>query len=154
MKTSMYSISQAAKRTGLSVDTLRYYDREGLLPFLHKGNRGKRYFNETDFEWLLVVDCLKKTGLTIQEIRGYVELCLQGDATLEQRHQLFLQRREALLEQMGRLEEALYRVDFKCWYYRTALDAGTESALLQGDNPLKSCFLAYGRYRNSLPDAG
>ena len=147
-----YSISEAAEFAGLSVDTLRYYDKEGLLPFLHRTSSGVRRFTSTDFEWLLVVDCLKKTGLSIQEIRQYAELCLQGDSTLGTRHELFLARREALLAQMRKMEEALYRVDFKCWYYQTALDAGTESVLLKGDNPLKSCFLAYGQYRDSLTE--
>ena len=69
-----YSISEAAKQMGVSVHTLRYYDKEGLLPFVERVN-GRRVFKDSDFSWLKIISCLKNTGMPLKEIRRYMELC-------------------------------------------------------------------------------
>lgn len=64
---------------------LRYYDKEGLLPFVERSSGGIRMFRETDIEWLQVIGCMKKAGMSIRDIRRYIELAMQGDDTIETR---------------------------------------------------------------------
>ena len=70
----VYTVGEAAKRLGLSPSTLRYYDKEGLLPFVERSSGGIRMFQEKDFEWLQVIECMKKAGMPIKDIRQYLEL--------------------------------------------------------------------------------
>lgn len=74
-----YTISEIAEKMGVSVFTLRFYDKEGLLPFVERIN-GRRVFKDEDFAWLRVISCLKTTGMPIREIREYIALCSGGDA--------------------------------------------------------------------------
>ena len=69
-----YTIGEMAKRLGVPASTLRYYDKEGLLPFVERSAGGIRVFRESDFEWLRIIECLKKTGMSIKNIREYIEL--------------------------------------------------------------------------------
>ena len=120
-----YSINQAASIIGLSAHTLRYYDKEGLLPFLERDESGFRDFKDSDIEWLEIIECLKQSGMTIKEMKAFADLHLMGDSTLQQRYNLFLDRKKQLLEQMNELQSALDKNDFQCWYFEKALEAGT-----------------------------
>ena len=80
----VYTISETAKRLNIAASTLRYYDKEGLLPFVERSNGGIRIFKDEDFEWLGIVECLKKTGMPIKEIKEFVDWCVAGDATIDQ----------------------------------------------------------------------
>ena len=121
MKT--YTIGQAARRMNVSVDTLRYYDREGLLPFVERSENGYRVFREEDFAWLEMIACLKATGLELREIRVFIRWSMEGEATLPKRLDLFLSRREEVLRQMQALERCLAKIDYKIGLYRQALAA-------------------------------
>ena len=81
-----YSIGQVAKKLGLTAHTLRYYDKEGLLPFVRKGSSGARVFEDEDVDWLIIIECLKGTGMQLKDIKKYMDLCQQGDATVGERH--------------------------------------------------------------------
>ena len=124
-----YTVGEMAKRLNVPASTLRYYEKEGLLPSLERTKGGQRIFQDADYRTLLVIDCLKKSGLTIPEIRDFIRLSLEGDATIGQRLELFRARREAVLRQMEELREILAMLDFKCWYYETALEQGGEQAV-------------------------
>lgn len=87
-----YTIGQAAQKANLSPSTLRYYDKEGLLPFLLRSENGIRMFTDTDLEILTIIDCLKKTGMSIKEIKHFMELASQGDSTISERLALIQQR--------------------------------------------------------------
>ncbi|GBR75705.1 transcriptional regulator MerR family [Candidatus Termititenax persephonae] len=121
----MYTISAAAAKIGLTAHTLRYYDKEGLLPFVNKSASGARLFKETDFEWLAIIECLKQTGLPLQKIKQFIDWAMQGDTTLKQRYKLFLERKAEVEKQIQTLRQARQKILYKCWYYRTALAAGT-----------------------------
>lgn len=84
-----YSIGQVAKKLGLTAHTLRYYDKEGLLPFVRKGSSGARVFEDEDVDWLIIIECLKGTGMQLKDIKKYMDLCQQGDATVGERLELF-----------------------------------------------------------------
>ena len=121
----VYTVGEMAKLLGITASTLRYYDKEGLLPFVERSSGGIRMFQESDFEWLQVIGCMKKAGMSIKDIRQYIEMALQGDDTIGLRLAMFRHQQEALKQQMEELQRTMQMVDYKCWYYETALKAGT-----------------------------
>lgn len=124
MKT--YSISEVAKALNLTVYTLRYYDKEGLMPFVERTHSGIRVFKETDIDALKIIECLKATGMPIKEIKHFIDWCSDGDSTLQQRSNMFLERKAIVEAQMEELKKTMEVIEHKCLYYRTALEAGTE----------------------------
>lgn len=121
-----YSISEVAKELNLTVYTLRYYDKEGLLPFVERTASGTRLFKESDIGALKVIECLKSTGMPIKEIKSFIDWCSDGDSTLQQRYDMFLERKSSVEAQMEELKKTMEHIEHKCSYYKTALDAGTE----------------------------
>lgn len=81
----LYTIGEMAKRLEVAPSTLRYYDKEGLLPFVERSVGGVRMFKDSDFEWLRVIECLKKTGMSLADIKHFIELSMQGDSTVNER---------------------------------------------------------------------
>ena len=124
-----YTIGEAAQRMHLSAPTLRYYDKEGLLPFVDRSAGGARMFKESDFEWLRLIECLKSTGLPIRDIKQFIDWYMEGDTTLPQRRDMFYERRRAVEAQIEALQATLDMIDYKCWYYDTAVAAGSSRAL-------------------------
>lgn len=124
MKT--YSISEVAKELNLTVYTLRYYDKEGLMPFVERKPNGTRLFKESDIGALRVIECLKSTGMPIKEIKTFINWCSEGDSTLQQRYAMFMDRKAHVEAQMEELKKTMEVIEHKCLYYKTALDAGTE----------------------------
>lgn len=121
----MYTVGEMAKLLKVAPSTLRYYDKEGLLPFVERSSGGMRMFQEKDYEWLQVINCLKKAGMPIKDIKDFIDLAMRGDETIEERLQLFLKQRELVEAQMAELQETLDTLNFKCWYYETAKLAET-----------------------------
>jgi DNA-binding transcriptional MerR regulator len=124
MKT--YSISEVANELNLTVYTLRYYDKEGLMPFVERTPSGTRLFKESDIGALKVIECLKATGMPIKEIKNFIDWCSDGDSTLQQRYDMFVERKAIVEAQMEELKKTMALIEHKCLYYKTALDAGTE----------------------------
>ncbi len=122
-----YSIGEVAEKVNLSKSTIRYYDKEGLLPFIERRESGIRMFAESDISMLVVIECLKTTGLSIKDIKKFSDWCLKGDLTLKERYELFLERKQNVEEQIVELQKSLDLIEHKCWYYKTALEVGTES---------------------------
>lgn len=118
----MYTIGQVSKMTNLSVPTLRYYDDEELLINIKRDNNGNRLFDEKDLNTIKLINCLKQTGLTIKEIKAFIELCKKGNDTLEQRLNFFLNQEKKINEEIEKLNKCLALVKFKQWYYSTALE--------------------------------
>lgn len=123
-----YSIGQVAKQFNLSVSTLRYYDKEGLFPALER-NSGIRRFSEQDLETLRVIECLKKSGLEIKTIRQFMQWCVLGSETYQQRHQLFLAQQKKVEEELKHLKRVHDMLTFKCWYYEQLLAGEKETDL-------------------------
>ena len=120
-----YSIGEMAEMLGLPASTLRYYDKEGLLPFVERTSGGIRVFKDSDYEWLKIIECMKNAGMPLKSIRTYIELALKGNETIHERLELFRKQRALLQEQMAALQRTLDTLDYKCWYYETAEAAGT-----------------------------
>lgn len=121
----VYTIGETAKRLNIAASTLRYYDKEGLLPFVERSNGGIRIFKDEDFEWLGIIECLKKTGMPIKEIKEFVDWCVAGDATIDQRLALIKEQQEAVERQIQAMQENLKMLSYKRWYYETAKQAGS-----------------------------
>lgn len=121
----LYTVGEMAKRMGVAASTLRYYDKEGLLPFVERSESGIRVFKESDYEWLQVIECLKKTGMQLKDIRTFILMVMEGDNTIDARLQLIIRQREAVEQQIADLQETLAILDFKKWYYEMAKAHGT-----------------------------
>ena len=124
----MYSIGQVSEMFGIPVSTLRYYDKEGLFPNLERSGSTRR-FGEGELELLRVIDCLKKTGLEIRDIKRFVDMVQEGPSTYAARKELFEARKVQAEEEIERMQKALAMVKFKCWYYETAKKDGGEERL-------------------------
>lgn len=123
-----YTISEAARRMGVAPSTLRYYDKEGLLPNLKRKN-GQRVFDENDLRLLTLLSCLKNTGMPLKQIRKYVDMVQKGDKTIPERYELIKEQRQFILDQMEQLKYYLSELDFKDWFYRTAIKNGTTKGI-------------------------
>ena len=120
-----YTIGEMAKIINVAPSTLRYYDKEGLLPFVERTEGGIRMFKESDYEGLTIINCLKNSGMPLKDIKVFLEMVNQGDASIEQRLELIEKQRGRVLQQMEDLQQILKILDFKVWYYYTAKEAGT-----------------------------
>ena len=123
----MYSMKEVSEKLNLPASTIRYYDKQGMLPNMQRTESGYRSFSEKDIGMLNMIECLKRTNMPIRDIQQFIVWVQQGDATLQQRYDMFVERRESVQEQIAQLQKALEFIEYKCWYYSTALEAGTEA---------------------------
>ena len=150
----VYTVGEMAKLLRVTASTLRYYDKEGLLPFVERSSGGIRMFQETDFEWLQIISCMKKAGMSIRDIRQYIELAMQGDDTIVLRLQMFHRQRDALRAQIAEMERTLETVEYKCWFYETAQAAGTVNVPKDmPDDEVPKRFRAIRQELQSIPNA-
>ncbi|MGX4763496.1 MerR family transcriptional regulator [Holzapfeliella sp. JNUCC 72] len=133
----MYTIGEVSKLFGIPISTLRFYDKEGLFPYIQRVS-GIRRFSETELETLRVINCLKRSGLEIKDINQFMKWCEQGNDTLLNRKQLFEKQKKAVEEELAKLTEVYNMIQFKCWYYGEALKYNNEdlaSAKIPHDLP-------------------
>ena len=109
-----------AKILHVAPSTLRYYDKEGLLPFAERSSGGIRLFKDSDFEWLSMIECIKQTGMPMT----FIDLCMAGDSTISERLNLIRRQQKVVHAQMAQLQSTLDMLDYKAWYYLTAQQAG------------------------------
>ncbi len=112
------SPAEMSERTGVSIDTLRYYEREGLVQNVTRAENGHRRYSENDVLWIGVLRCLRATGMTMEQLRHYCELGAQGVTTIPERRQLLTDHRAVVEQQVAELNEALALIDHKLEYYR------------------------------------
>lgn len=121
----MYTIGQVSEMFHLPISTLRYYDKQGFFPNLErKGNI--RYFSDDELAAIRVIECLKRSGLEIKDIQLFFKWVSEGSASYGNRKQLFETRKAAVKEEIKQLERTLAMLEFKCWYYDTAIADGNE----------------------------
>lgn len=124
----MYTIGQVSEMFHLPVSTLRYYDKEGLFPEL-KRTSGIRRFSEKELETLRVIECLKKSGMEIKDIKQFMQWCSEGCQTYPKRREFFLKQKDAVETEIKKLEKTLDMIRFKCWYYEQAIKDGNEDGI-------------------------
>jgi len=126
----MYTIGQVSERFGLPISTLRYYDKQGLFPEM-KRTSGIRQFSDRELEALRVIECLKKSGLEIKDIKQFMDWCTEGPSSYPQRKALFENQRKTVEAEIEHLNKVLDMIKFKCWYYEQALQDGSEDRVRQ-----------------------
>lgn len=124
-----YSIGEVANNTGIAISTLRYYDREGMFPNIGRSNGGIRVFSDIEIDTIRVIECLKSSGMSIKEIKEFLLWCQDGDNSLQKRRDMFHNRFEEVQKQMEALQKTINMLRYKCWYYDTAVAAGTEAGV-------------------------
>ena len=110
-------ISDIAKKTGLSIHTLRYYEQIGLLKNIHRNQSGRRVYTQLDLDWLEWIKRLKSTGMPLEQMQEFAQLRLEGDQTLKQRQLLLMQHSQKLKQEIQRLNQELDIVDYKIEFY-------------------------------------
>ena len=124
----MYTIGEVSEMFGLPVSTLRYYDKQGLFPNMERVS-GIRKFSEAEIEALRVIECLKKAGMEIRDIRQFMDWCVGGPSTYPQRKAMFEDRKAHMEAEIAHMNRALDMLKFKCWYYEQAIRDGNEEKL-------------------------
>lgn len=124
-----YSIGEVSTLFNLPISTLRYYDKEGLFLELNRSSTGIRKFNEGSLETLRMIECLKKAGAEIKDIKEFIQWCKEGPSSYTKRKEMFLRRKAIIEQEIKQLNQVLAMLDFKCWYYDTAIADGNEDRL-------------------------
>ncbi len=119
-----YSIGEISQRLDIAPSALRYYEKEGLLPFVERSDSGIRQFTDIDLEWLIIIDSLKKTGMPLKEIKDFVKMFKERDTTIARRLEIVLRHRAVIQQQVAKLNEIIKVLDFKEQYYLNALNEG------------------------------
>nr|WP_307999545.1 MerR family transcriptional regulator [uncultured Merdimonas sp.] len=121
-----YTIGQVSRMFDLPISTLRYYDKEGLFPDMQRSS-GIRKFSEKELEALRVIECLKKSGMEIRDIKQFMKWCTEGSSTYPERLELFVRQKAAVEAEIKRLNRVLDMISYKCWYYEEAIKDGNEA---------------------------
>jgi len=114
-----YTINQVATMFDISAYTIRFYDKEGLLPFVSRNKSGNREFTESDLNLFKIIYCLKSTGMQIKDIKKYIDLCMEGTDTIDIREKLLIEHRKGIIQQMDALKENLSLIDAKIEIYKS-----------------------------------
>lgn len=117
----MYTMMQVCKETGLTYQTLKYYCNEGLVPNVKRDKNNRRVFDERDVKWIKDLVCLKKCDMSIQEMKKYLDFCLQGPSTIPQRKEMLARKKEALLSSIEELKGCVDYIDWKQDFYDDVL---------------------------------
>ncbi|EOS37719.1 MerR family transcriptional regulator [Lachnospiraceae bacterium 29-91] len=117
----MYTMMQVCRELDMTYQTLKYYCNEGLVPNVKRDGNNRRIFDEKDMKWIKDLTCLKKCGMSILEMKEYLELCLQGESTIMQRKKMLTKKREALLGSIKELEDSVDYIDWKQNFYDEVL---------------------------------
>ena len=117
----VYTMMQACKQTNMTYQTLKFYCNEGLVPNVKRDKNNRRVFDERDIAWISSLICLKKCCMSIQEMKEYLAMCLQGEETIPQRKEMLARKQEALRESVKELEDSIAYIDWKQNFYDDVL---------------------------------
>mgnify|MGYP000358807741 FL=1 len=121
------TIKEVSEKFGISQDTLRYYERVGLIPPVTRTTNGNRDYQESDLGWVENAVCMRNAGVPIEALIEYVKLYQMGDTTFEARRQLLQEQYDALQEQKEQIEETMKRLAYKVSRYEKAVQTGVLS---------------------------
>ena len=124
------TIAEVSSKYGLSADTLRYYEKIGLLPAVQRTNGGIRDYQESDCNWIQFIKCMRSAGLSVEALRDYVQLFQQGESTLQERKALLMEQRQLLAARIEELNNTLKKLDDKIEGYEQNV-VPCENMLLQ-----------------------
>ena len=118
----MYTMMQVCREADMTYQTLKFYCNEGLVPNVKRDANNRRVFDERDVRWIKDLACLKRCGMSIQEMREYLALCLQGESTIPERKRVLEKKQEALRGQIRELQDSIDYIDFKQQFYDDVLE--------------------------------
>ena len=118
---TMYTMMQVCRQLDMTYQTLKFYCNEGLVPNVIRDSNNRRIFDERDVKWIKYLTCLKRCGMSIQEMKEYLELCLQGKSTIISRKEMLAKKQEALRIAIKELEESVAYIDWKQNFYDVVL---------------------------------
>jgi DNA-binding transcriptional MerR regulator len=114
-------IAEVSERYGISLDTLRYYERIGLIPPVNRNKSGIRDYSEIDLKWIEFIKCMRSAGLPIEVLVEYVGLVQQGDSTINARKEILKEQREQLVANIREMQKTLDMLDYKIEVYENAV---------------------------------
>lgn len=117
----IYTMMQVCRELNMTYQTLKYYCNEGLIPDVKRDENNRRIFDERNVKWIKDLSCLKRCGMSIQEMKEYLELCLQGESTIMQRKELLTKKQDSLRRTIKDLEESIAYIDWKQNFYDEVL---------------------------------
>ena len=117
----LYTMMQTCRETNLTYQALKFYCNEGLVPNVKRDKNNRRVFDERDVAWINSLTCLKKCGMSIQEMKEYLAMCLQGPSSIPQRKIMLAQKQEELRKSIQELEESVAYIDWKQNFYDDVL---------------------------------
>lgn len=124
-----YTVHDITKKTGLTPYTIRFYAKEGLFPNIPRNENGVRLFGSQELHWIYLIEHLKRTGMSIKEIKQYIDWVSQGNTTIKNRLDFFKQKRKDVEQQVLQLNKTLDFIIYKEWEYTKAFEAGTTSVI-------------------------
>lgn len=122
----MYTMKDACRETGMTYETLKFYCNEGLVPNVKRDTLNRRVFDDRDIAWIKSLTCLKNCGLSIREMKAYIDLCLLGEKSIPERKLILAQKRKQLLAQMAVVQESIDYIDHKQTFYENVLCGKTK----------------------------
>ena len=117
----MYTMMQACREADMTYQTLKFYCNEGLVPNVKRDVNNRRVFDERDVKCIKDLTCLKRCGMSIQEMREYLQLCLEGEGTIPERKRVLEKKQAALREQIRELQDSIDYIDYKQQFYDDVL---------------------------------
>ena len=122
----LFTMMEACREAGMTYQTLKFYCNQGLVPNVKRDKNNRRVFDERDLEWVKSLTCLKKCGMSIAEMREYLDLCLDGETSIPERKVMLAEKRERLVEQMAEIQGSIAYIDWKQGFYDDVLAGRTE----------------------------
>ena len=117
----MYTIKDVAEKMDISEHTLRFWAKSGFFPFVKRNQNNIRQFSDNDLEWVKIVKCLRSVGTENKAIKRYIDLCIVGDSTIEERYKIILDTKEKALMQMDELKKQLAILEYKENFYNNLI---------------------------------
>ena len=118
----MYTMKQTCGEVGMNYETLKFYCNEGLIPNVKRNKNNHRIFDENDIEWIKNLTCLKNCGMTINDMKIYINLCLEGESTILERKTILDSQKHVILDKIKKLQESVNYINQKQQFYDDVLD--------------------------------
>ena len=122
----MYTMKEVCRETGMTYEALKFYCNEGLVPNVKRDANNHRVFDDRDVAWIKSLTCLKNCGMSIQEMKVYIDLCMQGESSIPERKVILAKKRGELLQRMAELQASVEYIDWTQGFYDDVLSGKTE----------------------------
>lgn len=122
----MYTMKETCEKLGITYETLKFYCNQGLIPNVGRNENNHRVFTDKNIAWIKNIFCLKDCGLSIQEMKEYLELCLIGESTIQTRKEILNEKRKTLVKDLKKIQESIDYIDNKQKFYDDILSGEIE----------------------------